>query len=159
MDWTHWKLITLVSCDKGASHVSSYDNKYGSVNKSLKNFDVPQFLKTIGSFSRDYEYDYEYKIRHFRTKLGAVCLQHLTKLVVVGLLTTKSMNKTLIKSSTTTSFDYEVHWVISFDSDCFYAYLNINIWTFICPLNLASSYRTTHTFQNIRKQVAHALTL
>ena len=43
---------------------------------------VARHLGLIDSFSSDYKNDYEYEIRHFRTKLGAVCLRHLDKLVV-----------------------------------------------------------------------------
>ena len=51
-------------------------------------------------FSSDYENDdYEYKIRNFRAKFGPVCLRHLTKLVVVGLLTTKLISKLKLDDS------------------------------------------------------------
>ena len=56
---------------------------------------------TITSFSSDYVYEYE--IRHFCTKLGAVCLRHQAKLVVVRLLNSKFLNKPVLKSPTTTS--------------------------------------------------------
>ena len=60
-----------------ASYLSLHDNAISFVLLSV----------SIGSFSSDYENDYEYKIHHFCAKLGAVCLRYSTKFVVVGLFT------------------------------------------------------------------------
>ena len=59
------------------------------------------YSSLIRSFSSNYESKYECKIRHFRAKLDAVSLRHL---VVVGLLTTKLINKLALKSWTIRSF-------------------------------------------------------
>jgi hypothetical protein len=74
-------------------------------NIHIRNF-IIHIRPTIGNFSNYYEYDYKYKIHHFRDNysISAVSQSPSCKLVVMELLTTRFLTNLLFKGQRTMTF-------------------------------------------------------